>query len=72
VGRSVEHVGDLPPGQPLAARFLRGLRMTDVDGKCGCTVRIDERVLARERSEGDEGGGFLTQPRTPSAANECE
>jgi hypothetical protein len=30
----------LPRCLPLDARLLRGQRMTDVDGKCGCTVRI--------------------------------
>jgi hypothetical protein len=41
VGRSaVSMLASLSPGQPLDARFLRGQRMTDVDDKCGCTVRI--------------------------------
>jgi len=34
------YAGDLATGPPLDARFLRGQPMTDVDGKCGCTVRI--------------------------------
>ena len=36
----VSLLATLSPGQPLDARFLRGQRMTDVDDKCGCTVRI--------------------------------
>jgi hypothetical protein len=41
VGRSaVSMSASLSLGQPLDARFLRGQRMTDVDDKCGCTVRI--------------------------------
>ena len=41
MGRSaVSMSASLSLGQPLDARFLRGQRMTDVDGKCGCTVRI--------------------------------
>ena len=52
----------LSPGQPLDARFLRGQRMTDVDDKCGCTVRIVVKLrpdqydeLVRHVSEMKEG-----------------
>jgi hypothetical protein len=64
-----ENVGDLPPGPPLDAHFLRGQRMTDAEGRCGCTVRIvvklrpdqyDELVRhARER--GSTMSAFLRE-----------
>jgi hypothetical protein len=62
-------LGTLPPGQPQDARFLRGQRMTDVDGKCGCTVRIVvklrpdqyDQLVRHVRENGSTMSAFLRE-----------
>jgi hypothetical protein len=52
VGRSaVSILATLPPGPPLDAHFLRGQRMTDAEGKCGCIVRIVVKVRPDQYDE---------------------